>query len=127
MEHMSRTSMILQALLVAGILGVVILIGFNEKDKEYISYTRNLRTICNQYMKDKKTNLKFNETELIFLSDLVDKEYLDSTENKWCIYSVSFTKGLIFGKYKANKDCTIKDENETENDTVVINETIKEE
>ena len=127
MEHMSRTSMILQALLVAGILGVVIIIGFNEKDKEYISYTRNLRTICNQYMKDKNTNLKFNETELIFLSDLVDKEYLDSTENKWCIYSVSFTKGLIFGKYKANKDCTVVDDtNETKTTNETINETKEE-
>ena len=125
MVPMNRFTMVLQALIVSGLLGIVLVIGYNQQDKEYIKYTKELKLACQKYMEDNRTKLKFNETTLIFIKDLLDKEYIKEVKEEYCIYSVSYTKGLLFGKYKANKDCDIKDEEE--NESLIENETVLEE
>ena len=55
---------------------------------------------------------KTEETELVFISELLEKEYLkDEVENidKYCIESISFTKGLVKDRYVMNKTCKDKE------------------
>ncbi len=125
---MNKNTMMLQGFIIVFLLGVILVIGYSKQDREYISYTRELRTACIKYMKDNNTKLKFNETTIIFIDDLLKDEYITTTNDKYCIYSVSYTKGLILGKYKANKDCYIykKDIKVEEKNTIEENETEKE-
>ena len=115
--------MALQAFIIVCLLGIILVIGYSKQDKTYITYTRGLRSACNQYMKDKNINPKMGETTVIFVSDLLEEEYIDEIKDEYCIVSVIYRKGLIFGKYKANKDCTVVDDT---NDTKTTNETINE-
>ena len=119
--------MALQAFIVVCLLGIILVIGYSKQDKTYIEYTRNLRSASKQYMKDKNIDLKMNETTVIFVSDLLEENYIDEIKKEYCIVSVIYRKGLIFGKYKANKDCTVVDDtNETKTTNETINETKEE-
>ena len=77
-------------------------------------------------MKDKKIDPKIGETNIIFVSDLLDEEYIDEVKDEYCIVSVIHRQGLLFGKYKANKDCTIKIETNETNQTIEENNTKEE-
>ena len=119
--------MALQAFIVVCLLGIILVIGYSKQDKTYIEYTRGLRSASKQYMKDKKIDPKMNETTIIFVSDLLEENYIDEIKKEYCIVSVIYRKGLIFGKYKANKDCTVVDDtNETKTTNETINETKEE-
>ncbi len=122
---MNKYTMALQGFIVVCLLGIVLVLGYNKKDKEYIAYTRELRNACEKYMSDKNLKPKINETIIIFIDDLLKEEYITTTNDKYCIFSVSYRKGLILGKYKANKDCFIRNENTTkeENKTIENNGT----
>ncbi len=123
---MNRFTMALQAFIVVCLLGIVLVIGYSKQDKGYIEYTRGLRSACIQYMKDKNINPKIGETNIIFVSDLLDEEYIDEVKEEYCIVSVIHRQGLLFGKYKANKDCTIKIETNETNQTNEENNTKEE-
>ncbi len=123
---MNRFTMALQAFIVVCLLGIVLVIGYSKQDKGYIEYTRGLRSACIQYMKDKNINPKIGETNIIFVSDLLDGEYIDEVKEEYCIVSVIHRQGLLFGKYKANKDCTIKIETNETNQTNEENNTKEE-
>ncbi len=123
---MNRFTMALQAFIVVCLLGIVLVIGYSKQDKGYIEYTRGLRKACIQYMKDKKIDPKMGETNIIFVSDLLDEEYIDEVKDEYCIVSVIHRQGLLFGKYKANKDCTIKIEPNETNQTIEENNTKEE-
>jgi hypothetical protein len=123
---MNRFTMALQAFIVVCLLGIVLVIGYSKQDKGYIEYTRGLRSACIQYMKDKNINPKIGETNIIFVSDLLDEEYIDEVKEEYCIVSVIHRQGLLFGKYKANKDCTIKIETNETNQTIEENNTKEE-
>ena len=129
MLHMSKNLMALQGMIVVLLLSAIVLIWYNKQDKEYIAYTRDLRHACERYMADKKIELKPNQTAIIFLEDLLEQEYISEIKDEYCIKSVTYTKELILGSYKANKDCTKVENNETEveeNNTIEENETIEE-
>lgn len=115
--------MALQGMIVVLLLSAIVLIWYNKQDKEYIAYTRDLRHACEKYMADKKIQLKPNQTAIIFVEDLLEEKYIEEIKEEYCIRSVTYTKELILGKYKANKDCTVIDNNETE---VEENETLEE-
>ena len=111
---MNRFTMALQAFIVVCLLGIVLVIGYSKQDKVYLNYTRTLRSASKQYMKDKKIEAKMNDTTIIFVSDLLNEGYIDEIKEEYCIVSVFYRKGLLFGKYEANKDCDMKIEtNET--------------
>ena len=123
---MNRFTMALQAFIIVCLLGIVLVIGYSKQDKGYIEYTRGLRSACIQYMKDKNIDPKIGETNIIFVSDLLDEEYIDEVKDEYCIVSVIHRQGLLFGKYKANKDCTIKIETNETNQTNEENNTKEE-
>ena len=124
---MNRMTMALQAFIVVGILGIILVIGYSKKDKEYLTYSREVRRACEKYVADKKIDLKFNEATIIFMKDLLDENYISEIKDKYCIYSVTYSKGFIFSKYKGNKDCSVIIENETEEDNTTIEENNTEE
>ncbi len=117
-----RFTMALQAFLVVGIFLIIILIAYSNQDKEYISYSKEVRKACEKYVLDKKISLKFNESYVIFIKDLLDEEYIEKNNDKFCVYSVTYTRGII-KKFKANKDCNIKDETSIEENNTEKNET----
>ena len=69
---MNKWMMVLQGVIVCGLLGIVLVIGYGQRDKDYIKYTSELKAASKKYMLNKKINPKINETIVIFVSDLID-------------------------------------------------------
>jgi len=108
-----KNIMALQGLVIVFIFLVIIFIAYNNQDKEYLAYSKEIKSACEKFLSDNKVQLKYNETTVIFMKDLLDGEYIKENKEKYCITSVIYTKGLILGKYKANKDCNVIDKNDT--------------
>ena len=109
-----RFTMALQVLIIVGIFAIIILIAYKKQDKGYISFSREVRSACEKYMSNRKDKIKINDSFVIYMKDLLDEELIKENKKEYCVYSVIYTKGIFFDKYKANKDCNIKEENTTE-------------
>ena len=112
MKIMNRTIMILWALIVVMLLSVLLILGYNKRDKVYIEFENKLETSTLSYLNDNNLVPETEKTVLVFVSELVEKEYLkDEEENikKYCVESIAFTKGLVKDKYEINKNCKKKE------------------
>lgn len=109
---MNRFVLFIWAFIMASIFGIILTIGYREKNNEenieYRDYISNIKEISNKYLAKKKINLKYNTPEIIFYSDLKEAELLDEEdENKYCIKSIIVTKGILKNEYEISKDCEL--------------------
>ncbi|MBR4178512.1 MAG: hypothetical protein IKR57_04105 [Bacilli bacterium] len=109
---MNNKIMFLWAFIVVGLLSVLLILGYSKRDKVYIELENKIEKATLSYLTDNNLIPKTEETELVFISELLEKEYLkDEVENidKYCIESISFTKGLVKDRYVMNKNCKDKE------------------
>ena len=106
---MNRKIMILWAVVIIMLLTAVYLIGYSHRDKDFIKLEANLREATLAYLKNNKLVTKFDESAIVFSSDLVTDEYIKDEKmiKDYCVKSIVFTKGLIKDKYKINIECEI--------------------
>ena len=105
---MNKKVMVIWGIIVIGILANILLIGYNHQDQTYTSLKNNLKIATKNYMIDRKVKLDFNESFVIFVSDLKKDKYInDKEENieKYCVDRIVYTKGLIHDNYEIVKDC----------------------
>ncbi len=107
---MNRFVMFMWGLIIAGIMGIILVLGYNKRDKDYLSYISELKKASRNYMSSKNLTLKYNQKELIFFDDLVSEEFFKDDENKYCIESIIFTKGFLKDKFSLNIDDCKKEE-----------------
>lgn len=104
---MNKRIMVIWGMLVFIIICTLLIIGFNKKDKVLFRLERELKVASREYVKDNKINVKFNETYVIKIDELIDKEYVRENDNlnKYCIKRVLVYKGLLLNEYTIEKEC----------------------
>ena len=110
MRNMNKKIMVLWAVIVVMLLTAIFLIGYNKRDKKYIELEKKLNDATYLYLKNNDMIPETDESVIVFVSKLVEEEYIkyDEELEKYCIESITFTKGLVKDKYEIVKYC--KDE-----------------
>lgn len=108
--------MVVWGLTIFAMCGLILAIGYKTQDKEYLSLTSDLKEVATKYVKDKKISIKFNESSVVFVKDLINEEYIDDNKkiDEYCIKSVVLRKTLFSYKYTINIDCEKEEEVEEE-------------
>ena len=113
MRNMSRWLMALWGVVIILILTAIYIIGYNiknkEKDEEYIKLESSLKTATYSYLNKNNMVPGFNESQIVFIEDLIKDEYVKNEEeiNKYCVKSIVFTNGLLKDDYNIIKECEI--------------------
>ena len=108
MKVMNSKIMVLWAFLIVMLLSVLLLLGYIKRDKVYLEFEKKVEKATLVYISDNKIKVETEKATIVFINELVEKEYLkDEEENikKYCVESVNYTKGLIKDKFKLNKNC----------------------
>ena len=103
---MSKKLMVIWGMVVVTLFLTLILIGVYKMDKVLWKLERDLKTSSKKYIKNKNIDIKFNNSYVVTIEELIDNDYIKKTESldKYCIKSVIVSKNLFY-EYKVNKDC----------------------
>ena len=87
---------------------LLFLIGYKERDVDYINYQNALKEATKAYIK--KNNLS-NKNQIVFVEELVKENYIIETEDnkKYCVESIVYSEGLIKDEFIINKNCEDKE------------------
>lgn len=87
---------------------LLFLIGYKERDVDYINYQNALKEATKAYIK--KNNLS-NKNQIVFVEELVKDNYIVETEDnkKYCVESIVYSEGLIKDEFIINKNCEDKE------------------
>ena len=104
---MNKRIMVIWGMLVFIVIATLLIIGFNKKDKVLFRLEREIKISSREYIKDNKINIKFGESHVINISDLIDNNYIKVNDNlsKYCIKGVIVYKGLLLNEYTIEKEC----------------------
>ena len=107
MKNMNKLFMFVWVVCICSIWGVILFIGFKDKDKEYENLTTNLKQASTVYMKDKNIDLKLNDSIKIFVDDLIKDNYIkeDEINKDYCVDSIVVSRDFFNYDYKINKEC----------------------
>ena len=111
---MNKFTMAIWGFTIFTLVSIVLIIGLKQQDKDYAKLTTDLRMVAKKYIGDKKIKLKINESSVIFISDLIEENYLKEDEkiDKYCIKSIVVQREVFRNIFKFNTEC----ENEIEED-----------
>lgn len=101
---MNKIVMVIWGLIIVMLCTLLFLIGYNERDKEYIDFQNDLKRATKMYIKDKGLSTK---NQLVFSSELLeDNYYKDKDEiKKYCVESVVYNETLLKDELVVNKNC----------------------
>ena len=110
MITMSNKIFVIWGLVIVMLLGTLLILGNNKKDKVYMALEKDLDKATLVYLKNNNMVPELDESAIVFVSKLIEEDYIKESEDlkKYCIESITFTKGLIKDKYEITTNC--KDE-----------------
>ena len=110
---MNKVIMVIWGFVISLLLGLILIIGYKQRDNIYLDLSSSLQKSTQKYVLKNNSNIKFNDKIIVFVSDLIDGNYIkeEDKENieKYCIKSIVYRKGLFEEKYIFNKDCENKE------------------
>ena len=105
--------MFLWTFIVFLMLGTILFIGLQKRDKVYLDLSSSLEQITKKYVYKNNSSIKINDKKIVFIEELIDNNYIDEdikkNIDKYCIKSIVYTKGLLDDKYTINKECESKE------------------
>lgn len=105
---MNKLVMFIWGAVIVLLCTLLFLIGYKEKDLDYIRYENLLKTATKAYVNNKGLN---KDSQIVFVEELVEANYITETEEnkKYCIESIVYSEGLIKDNYVINKNCKDKE------------------
>jgi|SRR5574344_1713484 DNA-directed RNA polymerase subunit N (RpoN/RPB10) len=107
---MSKKIMYLWGFIVLLICSALIILGNVGDDYTLYKLERNIKLSATKYLKDNNMLPNYNESEVVFVQDLLRDKYIEEDLNieKYCIKEVLVTNRLIVDKYEILKDCKVE-------------------
>ena len=101
---MNRIVMVIWGLIIVMLCALLLLIGYKERDTEYIDFQNSLKNATKLYIKDNGLSSK---NQLVFIKDLVENNYFNDEKDikKYCAESVLYNETLIKDEFIINKNC----------------------
>ena len=105
---MNKTVMVIWGLIIIMLCTLLYLIGYNERDVDYINFQNDLKHATRKYIKDKGLSTK---NQLVFTSELLEDNYYKDKEDieKYCVESVVYNETIFKDEFIINKNCDIKE------------------
>lgn len=112
---MSKKLMVLWFLIIFLLLGTILVIHYSSLDWNRIDLQRKIKKTSYNYFKDNNLLPSINESSIVYINDLIEKNYIKDTEeiDKYCIESVEVTNKLFINIFTVNRKCSevLKNEN----------------
>lgn len=106
---MSKKVMVLWFYVVFGLILSICLIGVKDKDFKYDKLKNKIINATEKYISDKKYNVDISDSVLVYISDLVDGEYIKEEELKdYCFDKVIYYNGLLQDDFDIYEECKIE-------------------
>lgn len=104
---MSSKIMFLWGFVVLLICSFLLIMGNIGKDYNLFLLEKEIKHSSRDYLKDKNRYPSVNNTEVVFIDELVDNEYIKENEdyNKYCIKSIEVNNKIFIDKVEVIKEC----------------------
>lgn len=104
---MNSKIMFLWGMIILLMCASLILIANYGKDRVLSNLEREIKAASSKYFKDNDLVPKFNEVNIVYVDELIEKEYLEynTTIDEYCVKSVQIKNKLIFNEYEVIREC----------------------
>ncbi len=108
---MNSKIMIIWGFIITIICACLIILGNIGSDYTLYKLEKNIKTSAREYLKDKKLVPNINESQVIYIKELIEEKYIDKDDNieKYCIKDVKMINKILVDEYTIEKDCENKE------------------
>ena len=101
--------MILWAFIITLLLSIILVIGYQKKDNDYLKFAASLQNTTKKYIASNHIKTGINNRTLVFVKELLDSNYINEEDSEkikeYCIKSIVYEKGLFKDNYEFIKEC----------------------
>lgn len=104
---MSKKVMYVWGFIVVLICGFLIILGNVGTDITLYKIKKEIKTATEKYVDINKIELNTNESEVVYVNDLIDSKLLKKKKeiDKYCINKIKITKKLLSNRYEIINEC----------------------